>query len=209
VLQRCRRWFPRLAPWLLAGVLALIWAWAELVLSGSPLFWIGVGGSTLPWDLPLAGLSRWFGSGGLVVIQLMWAWWICGLVKHRATNRVASRRGLWIGFGSLLIAHGLGAVLLATAPPATGALSLAVWQPAVPTREKLDPERQRQLPQALLAALQVAEGEPVGALVAPEGVLPSGWRMPQGSPPVPLISGGFRWVRGAAAQLIAVVLPRR
>ena len=67
LLQRCRRWFPRSAPWLLAAVLALIWAWAELVLSGSPLFWIGVGGSTLPWDLPLAGLSRWFGSGG-------WLW---------------------------------------------------------------------------------------------------------------------------------------
>ena len=219
VLQRCRRWFPRLAPWLLAGVLALIWALAELVLSGSPLFWIGVGGSTLPWDLPLAGLSRWFGSGGLVVIQLMWAWWLCGLVKHRATHRVAqrvadrvadrvaSRRGLWIGFGSLLLAHGLGAVLLATAPPATGALSLAVWQPAVPTREKLDPERQRQLPQALLAALQVVEGEPVDALVAPEGVLPSGWRMPQGSPPVPLISGGFRWVRGQQRSSLLLFSP--
>ena len=89
LLQQCRRWFPRSAPWLLAAVLALIWAWAELVLSGSPLFWIGVGGSTLPWDLPLAGLSRWFGSGGLVVVQLMWAWWICGVVERRGINRRA------------------------------------------------------------------------------------------------------------------------
>ena len=208
VLQQSRRWFPRLAPWWRAGVLALIWAWAELALSGSPLFWIGVGGSTLPWDLPLAGLSRWFGSGGLVVVQLMWAWWICGLVERRAINRrPANRHGLWIGFASLLLAHGLGALLLAKAPPVTGALSMAVWQPAVPTREKLDPEQQRQLPQALLAALQGAEGKQVDALVAPEGVLPSRWRMPQGSPPVPLISGGFRWVRGEQRSALLLFSP--
>ena len=208
VLQRCRRWFPRWAPWWLALVLAVIWAWAELVLSGSPLFWIGVGGSTLPWDLPLAGLSRWFGSGGLVVVQLMWAWWICGLVEHRADNRrAANRRGLWIGFGSLLLAHGLGAVLLATTPPVTGALSMAVWQPAVPTRKKLDPEQQRELPQAVLAALQGAEGEHVDALLAPEGLLPSRWRMPQGAPPVPLISGGFRWVQGQQRSALLLFSP--
>lgn len=208
VLQRCRRWFPRWAPWWLALVLALIWAWAELVLSGSPLFWIGVGGSTLPWDLPLAGLSRWFGSGGLVVVQLMWAWWICGLVEHRVDNRrTANRRGLWIGFGSFLLAHGLGAVLLATTPPVTGAFSMAVWQPAVPTRKKLDPEQQRQLPQAVLAALQGAEGEHVDALLAPEGLLPSRWRMPQGAPPVPLISGGFRWVRGQQRSALLLFSP--
>jgi apolipoprotein N-acyltransferase len=208
VLQQSRRWFPRLAPWWRAGVLALIWAWAELALSGSPLFWIGVGGSTLPWDLPLAGLSRWFGSGGLVVVQLMWACWICGLVERRAINRrPANRHGLWIGFASLLLAHGLGALLLAKAPPVTGALSMAVWQPAVPTREKLDPEQQRQLPQALLAALQGAEGKQVDALVAPEGVLPSRWRMPQGSPPVPLISGGFRWVRGEQRSALLLFSP--
>ena len=208
LLQRCRRWFPRSAPWLLAAVLALIWAWAELVLSGSPLFWIGVGGSTLPWDLPLAGLSRWFGSGGLVVVQLMWAWWICGLVERRGIDRRAvNRRGLSIGFGSLLLAHGLGAVILATAPPVTGALSMAVWQPAVPTREKLDLDQQRQLPQALLAALQGAQGEQVDALVAPEGVLPSRWRMPQGAPSVSLISGGFRWVQGQQRSALLLFSP--
>ncbi len=208
VLQRCRRWCPRWAPWQLAALLALMWAWAELVLSGSPLFWIGVGSSALPWDLPLAGLSRWFGSGGLVVVQLMWAWWIWRLVEHRADNRrAANRRGLWIGFGSLVFAHGLGAVLLATTPPASGALTLAVWQPAVPTREKLDLEQQRQLPQALLAALQGAEGEQVDALVAPEGLLPSRWRMPQGAPAVPLISGGFRWVRGQQRSALLLVSP--
>ena len=43
-----RRWPSPVRLMLLAG----LWALAELVLSGSPLFWIGVGGTTLPWDAP-------------------------------------------------------------------------------------------------------------------------------------------------------------
>ena len=53
-------------------LLAALWGVAEVTLAAGPLFWIGVGGSTLPLDRPLAGLSRWIGAGGLATLQLLW-----------------------------------------------------------------------------------------------------------------------------------------
>lgn len=53
-------------------LLAAVWGVAEVMLAAGPLFWIGVGGSTLPLDRPLAGLSRWIGAGGLATLQLLW-----------------------------------------------------------------------------------------------------------------------------------------
>ena len=109
---------------------------------GSPLFWIGVGGSVLPLDRPLAGLARWLGSGGLALLQLLWGWGLWQI----------SRRGwqgwpLWLT--SVVLTHALGALLL-TPPAAIGELRLAAWQPAVPTREKFTPERQQRLRSQLL-----------------------------------------------------------
>ncbi|BEV35737.1 apolipoprotein N-acyltransferase [Synechococcus sp. M16CYN] len=201
--QFCRCWFPQLKPCVRAFLLALVWAYAELILSNSPLFWIGVGTSTLPWDRPLAGLARWFGSYGLVVMQLIWGWWLWSLIECR----VERLRRLLIGFGSILLAHSLGGVLLMAVPPAVGNLSLAAWQPAIPTREKLDAEQQSRLTSALVAALQAAENNQADALLAPEGVLPSGWQMPQEAPHVPLINGGFRWVKGQQRSTLQLFYP--
>ena len=173
-------------------LLAVVWAVAELLLSGSPLFWIGVGGSTLPWDRPLAGLARWFGSGGLALMQLGWGWCLLVVVQHRRFDR-----GCWLGgLVSLLLAHGLGAALLNAPPIDSGAVDLALWQPAVPTREKFDPQRQKRVVEELLAAMAIANDSNVEALIAPEGALPSSFRLPLQAPSLPLISGGFRWVRG-------------
>ena len=184
-----------------AVLLSVLWAAAELLLEGSPLFWIGLGGSVLPLDRPLAGLARWLGSGGLAVLQLLWGW---GLWQ------VARRGGqgwpLWVV--SLVLAHGLGAQLLA-APDATGMLRLGVWQPAIPTREKFTPERQQQVRQQLAESLQAAESLGVEALVAPEGTLPSHWSPPGDELPVPLLSGGFRWVRGQQRSSLLLARPEQ
>ena len=196
------RWLfsPEARLWPPVGVvlLTLLWAGSELLLEGSPLFWIGLSGSVLPLDRPLAGLARWLGSGGLAVLQLGWGWglWQVG-------RRGGQGWSLWVV--SLVLVHVLGAQLLA-APESLLGLRLGVWQPAIPTREKFTPERQQQFSQHLAAALQEAESLGVEALVAPEGTLPSHWSPPVEGIPLPLLSGGFRWVRGQqrSSLLLAV-----
>ncbi|QNI99744.1 apolipoprotein N-acyltransferase [Synechococcus sp. A15-62] len=197
------RWLPHHWPrpvrlMLLAGV----WALAELVLSGSPLFWIGVGGTTLPWDRPLAGLARWFGSGGLTWLQLCWGCCLLALFEQPA----AWRRWGMLGLASVLLAHGLGSWLL-SAPPPVGSVALGVWQPAVPTREKFDLERQQALPMALVDAMRQLEPNNPAAVVAPEGALPARFQLPAEAPAVPLISGGFRWVRGQQRSSLLLYEP--
>ena len=194
-----RRWPRPVRLMLLAG----IWALAELVLSGSPLFWIGVGGTTLPWDRPLAGLARWFGSGGLTWLQLCWGCCLLALFEQPAAWR---RWGL-IGLVSVLLAHGLGGWLLWAPPPSVGSVGMGVWQPAVPTREKFDLERQQTLPTKLVDAMRQLQQKNVAAVVAPEGALPANFQVPAEAPAIPLISGGFRWVRGQQRSSVLLYEP--
>ena len=196
------RWcFSRL--WSPFGVLLLtvLWAASELLLESSPLFWIGLSGSVLPLDRPLAGLARWLGSGGLAALQLGWGW---GL--WQVSRRGGQGWALW--FVSLVLVHVLGAQLLAS-PESRVGLKLGVWQPAIPTREKFSSERQQQFSQQLSAALQEAESLGVEALVAPEGTLPSNWSHPAEGIPLPLLSGGFRWVRGQQRSSLLLAVPEQ
>ncbi len=196
------RWsFSRL--WSPFGVLLLtvLWAVSELLLEGSPLFWIGLSGSVLPLDRPLAGLARWLGSGGLAALQLWWGW---GL--WQVSRRGGQGWSLWVV--SLVLVHVLGAQLL-EAPESRVGLRLGVWQPAIPTREKFSSERQRQFSQKLAAALQEAERLGVEALVAPEGTLPSNWSRPAEGIPLHLLSGGFRWVRGQQRSSLLLAVPEQ
>ena len=194
-----RRWPRPVRMLLLAG----LWALAELVLSGSALFWIGVGGTTLPWDRPLAGVARWFGSGGLTLLQLWWGCCLLALFEQPAAWR---RWGL-IGLASVLLAHGLGSLLLWATPPSVGSVAMGVWQPAVPTREKFNLERQQALPTRLVEAMHQLERQDVAAVVAPEGALPANFLVPSEAPDVPLISGGFRWVRGQQRSSLLLYQP--
>ena len=182
-------------------LLSALWGVVEVALARGPLFWIGLGGSVLPFDTLLAGLGRWIGSGGLAVVLLLLGWGLFQVV------RLGRRRQWVVWLVGLLLVHGLGAVALVAAEPATGQLKLAVWQPAIPTREKFSDAQQRQLPAALRQALEQAQQFDAQALIAPEGTLPARGVGVIAGQPLPLISGGFRWVRGAQRSSLLLVNP--
>jgi len=198
---RCdpRRWSSML-------LLACLWGAAEVVLAGSPLFWMGVGGSLLPADPAWAGLARWCGAGGLAAMQLMAAWWIWHLAGLRGRGR---QRWLAFGLSALVLLHGLGR--WASMPSAdvkreakSSSWRVALWQPAVPTREKFEPEQQRQLPARFQSALVAAQQAGAAWLVAPEGALPLQARLLEPAP-IPLLTGGFRWLRGQQRSALLLV----
>ncbi len=171
-----RRWPRPVRLMLLAG----IWALAELVLSGSPLFWIGVGCTTLPWDRPLAGLARWFGSGGLTWLQLCWGCCLLALFEQPAAWR---RWGL-LGLASVLLAHGLGSwLLLAPPPPVVDESALRSGIDALPRLRALDA---RALAADAETGLARADKRP-------------DWSVN--------ISGGFRWVRGQQRSSLLLYEP--
>lgn len=187
-------------------ILALIWGLIEVGLAGGPLFWIGVGGSVLPLDPALAGLSRWIGSGGLAVLLLAAGWGLDQLFRQRfALRRTVSWSVIWLM--ALLLAHLLGAAALFRPPVSRGDLSLAGWQPAIPTREKFASEQQRRLPQALQRALETARAFDAQALVAPEGTFPSGWTFASEDQPLPLLTGGFRRQDGQLRSSLLLISP--
>ena len=177
-----------------AVLLSLLWGLVEVWLSGSPMFWIGLGGSLLPIDPWLAVWARWIGAGGLAALLLLWAW-------------VLLRRQFVMAVLTLAIAHGLGLWLLNHKAPVTGSLDLAVWQPAIPTREKFSLERQRRFPAALQAALDQAAARAVPWLVAPEGTLSSSWTTPLSETSPSLLTGGFRQVRGQLMSSLLMLQP--
>ena len=144
-----------------AVLAAAVWGLAEVALSRSPVFWIGVGGSVLPADPPLAALSRWIGEGGLAALQLLLGWWLWRLLT--LSRRESGWPRLLVGgLLSLVVLHGVGAKLLQTPvtmsdQPDRAGYSVGLWQPAIPTREKFSAQRQRDLPGRLQAALQATK----------------------------------------------------
>ena len=177
-----------------ASLLALCWGLAEVGLSASPLFWIGVGGSVLPLDPWLAALTQWIGAGGLAALLLLCSWSL-------------ARRHLVIGLLTLALAHGCGGWILSQHAASTEVIDLAVWQPSIPTREKFSLERQRRFPAALDAALDRASELDVPLLVAPEGTLPSNWRTPLAEAAPTVLSGGFRQVLGQLRSSLLLLNP--
>jgi apolipoprotein N-acyltransferase len=191
-----------------AVLAAAVWGLVEVALSQSPLFWIGVGGSLLPADPPLAALSRWIGEGGLASLQLLLGWWLWRLLT--LSRRESGWPGLLAGgLLSLVVLHGVGAKLLQN-PVAVDAqsdraqYSVGLWQPAIPTREKFSAQRQRDLPGRLQVALQEAEAADSDWLIAPEGTLPLNGSL-SAPAPIALMSGGFRWSRGRQHSAMVLV----
>ena len=114
-----------------------------MLLAQGPLFWIGLGASPLPADRPLAGLAAVGGSGLVAAVQL-WIGWFCW---RTLVAPAPSRPGWALGLAALLLfSHGLGwSQLRADRAERGEVFRVLVLQPALPTREKFEPDRQRDL----------------------------------------------------------------
>ena len=172
--------------------LSLIWGFGEVLLAKGSFFWFGLGGSLLPNNLWLAGLARWFGAGGLATIQLVIGWWIFRVFlsfnKGNSLIRIFS-----VGFAGLLLAHLVGGYLLGQ-NDSFSSKRIALWQTNIPIRKKFSSESIEKAPLSLKESLSRASESGADLMVAPEGTLLSDQDLLSPAP-IPLLSGGFRWVQ--------------
>jgi apolipoprotein N-acyltransferase len=200
--QLMRRWDARRGATALAG--ACLWGLAEVLLAQGPLFWIGLGGSALPADRPLAGLAALGGAGLVAMVQLMLGWCLWRLWWTWQLGGAAGlRRWLLLVLLLAVASHGLGLGALAwieteeraEALGPAAAETLLVVQPAIPTRRKFEAAQQRRLLEQLAGAQErgaalAADGAVVG-LVLPEGSLTVDQPLPLRATQE-VLSGGFR-----------------
>ncbi|KGG14291.1 apolipoprotein N-acyltransferase [Prochlorococcus marinus] len=182
---------------LLGGLLVALWS----LIGQSPFFWFGLGDSLLPYDRWLAGLARWFGSGGLAALQLILGWWVWKIIF--AFKKGSPWLGLFaLGVCSLLLAHCIGWILLAD-NEFTSSKRIALWQTNIPTRQKFTLRELKRLPISLQDALEEADNLGADWMVAPEGTLSAGQNLLAPSP-LPLLSGGFRRVKNKQMSSLLV-----
>ncbi len=182
-------------------VLSCFWGFSEVFLAHSPLFWIGLGGSVLPGDRALAGLARWFGAGGLATLQLLigfWLWHLYILLR----KGISLKKTFSIGFSLVLVAHLIGFSLLDVKGASTTA-NVAIWQTNIPVRKKFSKEEINKIPLSLEKALNKAKDWSALWLIAPEGTLIANQDLIKPAP-IPLLSGGFRWVRSTQRSSLLV-----
>ena len=179
----------RLGPQRLATALigAAGWGLAEVGLARGPLFWIGLGGSALPADRPLAGLASLGGAALVAAVQLLLGWALA------QASRQPRRAAPWARLLALVLAsHLLGQAALATVAPDSGRReAVRVLQPAIPTRRKFQLPEQLRLLQLLAQAQRLAGASPGITLLLPEGALPLGQTLPE-TTDAEVITGGFR-----------------
>ncbi|ABX09270.1 apolipoprotein N-acyltransferase [Prochlorococcus marinus] len=178
---------------LYAFVLSACWGLGENVLAQSPLLWVGISSSLLPGDRLLAGLSSWFGSSGLTTVQFLVGWWLwqTGILFKSQNNW---QRFFSFGLAALVFAHLFGWALLEK-EIFSSSKAVAIWQSAIPTREKFSIDQLRRLPFSLEQALKEANVLGASFMVAPEGTLPIGQELLSPAQ-IPLLSGGFRADKG-------------
>lgn len=180
------------------------WGLGEVYLSHSPLFWIGIGTSLLPGDQWLAGFARLFGAGGLAAIQLIIGWWLWRLIIAY-TNKSKWRNTFLKGFFLVLFLHLIGANLL-NIQVEEGNKKVAVLQTAIPLRDKFSDKWTSKLPNLIDNSIKLSKERNADLLVTPEGTLNIGQRLKQPTT-IPLLSGGFRRVKGEQRSSILLFNP--
>ncbi len=188
-----------------ALLMASLWGLSEVVLSGGPLFWLGLGAAALPGDRALAGLAAIGGAGLLAAVQLLigWCLWRTFTAGGRRLRWAAATLALTLGvhLAGLGLIEGPGTMAAGAGGTGAGGDTVERWlvlQPAIPTREKFQPAQQQRLLRQLAAAQRQAlhpteapGAEPVTGLLLPEGALALNQPLPQAAP-AEVLSGGFR-----------------
>jgi len=167
---------------------ATVWGLAEVLLARGPLFWIGLGSSSLPGDPSLAQWARLTGAGGIAALQLAIGWCLWRLVVARPRGPVAAA-----GLALVLVGHAPAlAAALGDGPRETGPEErLLLVQPAIPTRRKFEAPEQRRWLLQLEEAQRRHRAPEVDALVLPEGSLLQGQPLPLPAG-AEVLAGGFR-----------------
>jgi len=167
--------------------LSLTWGIGELILSQTPLFWIGLGESLVPGDMYLAGLARWIGASGLCVIQILIGFWIF-LIHRKWRSSVNFKKTLILGLLVIALLHLLGGL---TNPITRNSdFPVVIWQTNIPTREKLKIDNEF-IKEKLSFAQKYALENNAKLVVAPEGTLYKDFYLGKSSK-VNILAGGFR-----------------
>ena len=181
------------------------WGLCEVYLSQLPLFWIGIGESLVPRHIYIVGLARWFGSGGIAALQLIFGWWLWRvLIAYRNRNKWI--KVFSIGCSFLIILNAIGWGLLVKDYQNTSYSSVAILQPNIPIREKFRPYTIHKLSELIDASLFKSKELGADILIAPEGALPLEPRLEFQSPLL-FFSGGFRSVEGSQRSSLLVFQP--
>jgi apolipoprotein N-acyltransferase len=117
------------------------------------------------------------------------------------------------GVLALVVVHGLGVVALIGSVDrrtdhSEASLPVALWQTAIPTREKFSDRRQAELPERLRQVMDSAQSGGAELLIAPEGTLPLKFPFEEDRG-IPLISGGFRFVGGQQRSSLLLLASSR
>ena len=167
--------------------LSLSWGIGELILSQTPLFWIGLGESLVPGNIYLAGLARWIGASGLCVVQLLIGFWIF-FSYGKWIRKLQFKKIFFFGILIIILLHFLGG--FTTLIKRNYDYPVAIWQTNIPTREKLKIENVL-IEEKLSIAQEYALSNKAKLLVAPEGTLPNNFYLNKGSK-IDMFAGGFR-----------------
>jgi len=171
--------------------LCFLWAFGELILSQTPFFWIGIGDSLIPGNFYLAGLARWIGSTGLCILQLSIGFWIFYVFKQWKINLKISGLFFW-GTLALVFLHLVGASL--TLPTSIdNPYPVFIWQPNIPTREKLLIDN-KIMNEKFLNIQERAISKNALLLITPEGSVRSDFVLNFPSK-INTLAGGFRRVK--------------
>ena len=173
-------------------LISCLWGLGEFLLSQTSFFWIGIGDSLIPGDIYLSGLSRWLGSSGLCVIQLLIGFWMF-LLYERYKNKLPFKKLFFFGFINIILLHSLGAFLISS-PQGNIGYSTAIWQTNISISDKLFMSNE-EMAEKLIDAQNKAFQKNADLLVLPEGTLRSDFVMSNASI-LDTLAGGFRLTNG-------------
>ena len=168
-------------------LLSLAWGIGEFILSQTPLFWIGLGEGVVPGDMYLAGLARWIGSTGLSAVQLVIGFWIY-LIYTKWKGKYHLKKTFLFGVLMIFTLHFLGSL---TSPINRNKdYPVALWQPNMPTREKMNFNNQF-INDKLINAQKIALSNKAKLLITPEGTFNNNFNLAFKSK-IRMLAGGFR-----------------